>query len=194
MTASLSLLNSGSANADPDDALCKYATLFGLENPARHDVQLLRSWFERPKMGSFPLLGIDANSWNEEHEHDLVSLWSRRPPDAFSRWLSGSVVPTFHRIVGARYKQPLSDNLGSALFEYSDKTIRQVTRFASTLIASALPLLSVAILYTVKSNILRMGIITVLSSLFSIALSLMTSAHGIEVFAATSAYGKTYGT
>jgi hypothetical protein len=145
-------------------------------------------------MGSFPLLGIDGDSWNEEHERDLVSLWSRRPPDVFSRWLSESVVPTFHRVAGAKFKQPLPGNLGSGVFEYSDKTIRQVTRFTSTLIASAIPLMSVAILYTVKSNIMRLGIITVLSSLFSMALSLMTNARGIEGFAATSAYDSDYGT
>jgi hypothetical protein len=142
-------------------------------------------------MGSFPLLGADADSWNEENERDLVSLSSRRPPDAFSRWLSDSVLPTLHRVAGSRFKQPLPEHLGSGIFEYSDKAIRQFTRFASTVIASTIPLLSVAILYTVKSNVLRLGIITVFSSVFSIALSLMTNARGIEVFAATSAYDET---
>jgi hypothetical protein len=142
---------------------------------------------ERPKMGAFPIFGIDGDSWDAKHERDLVSLKSHKSSDPFSKWLSGTFIPGYHRYFGRKHKQPVSLNLGDGMFEYSDKTVRQATRFVSTLLASVIPLLSVTILYTVQSNILRLGIVTVLSSLFSVTLSLTTNARGIEVFAATSA-------
>jgi hypothetical protein len=170
-----------------DDAVYKQSMLFGLESPSKHDVQFFREWLERPRMGAFPLLGLDANSWEAEHEHDLMSLLSRKPRDAFSKWLSTSIVPLYHRVLGSKYKRSLPEGFGSGLYEYSDKSVRQITRFASTIIASTLPLLSITILYTIKSNLLRMGISAILTGLFAMALSFMTNARGIEVFTATSA-------
>jgi len=55
------------------------------------------------------------------------------------------------------------------------------------MVASLLPLCSVIILYVVQANGLRLGIVVVLSAIFSLALSLMTNARKIEIFAATSA-------
>jgi len=63
-----------------------------------------------------------------------------------------------------------------------------IARLLSTVIASILPLCSVVILYLVKANGLRLGIIVVLSACFSLALALMTNARKIEIFAATSAW------
>ena len=161
--------------------------LYSLESPSKTDVQFLRDWLERPRMGDYPLLGLDADSWKVEHDHDLMSLLSRKPRDVFSRWLSTSVIPHYHHIFGSKYKKTLPQAFGTGLYKYSDKSIRQMTRFASTLIASTLPLLSITILYSVKSNLLRMGISTILTALFAMALSFMTNARGIEVFTATSA-------
>jgi uncharacterized protein DUF6594 len=84
-------------------------------------------------------------------------------------------------------KRPVSEDLGSGLFEYDETTMQMIARVATTVVASVLPLCSVIILYVVQSNGLRLGIIVLLSAVFSLALALMTNSRKIEIFAATSA-------
>jgi hypothetical protein len=74
-----------------------------MEAVVDHDLQFLRSWFERPKMGSFPLLGLDRKSWDPENEKDLVALAPRRAPDHFSHWFINSFMPAFHGAVADRF-------------------------------------------------------------------------------------------
>jgi hypothetical protein len=154
-------------------------------------------------MGAFPLLGIDRSSWNEEHEKDLVALKARERHDPFSGWFTESFIPAFHHIVGSKFKvyyepfsrcnvahiskRPVSEHLGSGLFEYDETAMQMIARVLTTVVASILPLCSVIILYVVQSNGLRLGIIVILSAIFSLALALMTNARKIEIFAATSA-------
>ncbi|ORY12689.1 hypothetical protein BCR34DRAFT_482138 [Clohesyomyces aquaticus] len=171
-----------------NEALLRQSAILGLDHPTTHNLQTLRSWFERPLMGSFPLYGLDRTSWDKEHEEDLVCLRTQKPPDVLSRIFSHSVIPTVHHLLPAKLKRPVSEHLGTGLYEYNDSTIRSFARVATVVIASVLPLCSVVILYVVRSNGLRLGIIIVLSALFSLALALMTNARNIEIFAATSAY------
>jgi hypothetical protein len=65
--------------------------------------------------------------------------------------------------------------------------VKRIVRVVTTVVASILPLCSVIILYVVQSNASRLGIIVLLSALFSLALALMTDSRKIEIFAATSA-------
>ena len=65
------------------------------------------------------------------------------------------------------------------------RTIDTIT----TVAASLFPLLSIVLLFLIKSEVIRLGIVVLFSGLFSLALCLMTSARKVEVFAATAAYG-----
>jgi hypothetical protein len=85
------------------------------------------------------------------------------------------------------FESPISETLGSGLYEYKETTMHKIARVTTTVVASILPLCSVVVLYLVQSNATRLGIIVVLSALFSLALSLMTNSRKIEIFAATSA-------
>lgn len=64
-------------------------------------------------MGSFPLLGIDGNSWNVEYEDDLVAVKARTAPDMFSTWFTETLVPAYHYLLGEKFKvfHSLSDYL-----------------------------------------------------------------------------------
>jgi hypothetical protein len=97
------------------------------------------------------------------------------------------IIPNIHHRLPAKLKRPVSEHLGEGLYEYNDTTLRSLGRIAMTVIASILPLCSVVILYVVRSNGLRLGIIIILSALFSLSLALMKTARNIEIFAATSA-------
>jgi uncharacterized protein DUF6594 len=184
-----------------DDALLKQATLSRFQSPLPHDTEFLRSWFERPKMGSFPLLGLDRTSWNLGNEPDLVTTTPRETPEPFSNWFAKKFLPTFHHKCWKRFKvgskilhatpllnskQPVSEHLGTGLFEYDDAIIHMITHIVTIFVASILPLSSVVVLYFVRSNSLRLGIIGVLSVCFSFALALMTNARKIEIFATSA--------
>ena len=75
-----------------------------LGSPTRHDLQFLRNWFERPSMGSFPLLGLDRLAWDGDHEADLVALNPRQAPDGFSRWFTDKAIPKYHEVIGEKLK------------------------------------------------------------------------------------------
>lgn len=87
-----------------NEAVLKQAKLARLEGPSRYELRFLRQWMERPRMGNFPLWGLDRKSWDEEHKDDLVALRERSRHDVFSSWVAETVVPGFHRFVGERFK------------------------------------------------------------------------------------------
>lgn len=96
-----------------DESIIKQTYLARLEQPRPYDIEFLRSWFRRPGMGSFPLLGIDGNSWDVEYEDDLVAIKARTAPDMFSKWFTETLVPIYHHLLGERFKvfHSLSDYL-----------------------------------------------------------------------------------
>jgi hypothetical protein len=138
-------------------------------------------------MGSFPLYGLDRTSWDKENERDLVTLRSRKTVDPFSHWFANKVIPAFHHLIGTKFKTPMEVDFGAGLYEYNDSILRTIARFVATTVATILPLLSVVVLYVIKANVLRLGVIIILSAFFSLALAVMTNARKIELFAATSA-------
>lgn len=87
-----------------NDNVLQQARLARLDGPSRHELAFLRRWMERPRMGNFPLLGLDRDAWDEAHEDDLVALRARSRDDVFSSWVAETLVPTFHRWVGKRFK------------------------------------------------------------------------------------------
>jgi hypothetical protein len=87
-----------------NDAVLKQARLAQLDGPSRHELRFLRAWMERPRMGNFPLLGLDRRTWDEEHEDDLLALRAQPVSGVFSTWVVETLVPIFHRFVGERFK------------------------------------------------------------------------------------------
>jgi hypothetical protein len=87
-----------------DDAVLKQASLARLEQPRKYDLEFLRSWFRRPGMGSFPLLGIDKDAWDTKNEDDLLAIRPRAAPDMFSKWFTEYLVPRYHHILGKNFK------------------------------------------------------------------------------------------
>jgi hypothetical protein len=82
----------------------KQAYLARLDKPRQYDLEFLRSWFQRPNMGSFPLLGIDKDAWDTKDENDLVAIKARAVPDVFSKWFTETLVPAYHHVLGERFK------------------------------------------------------------------------------------------
>jgi hypothetical protein len=73
-------------------------------------------------MGSFPLYGLDRNSWDKEHERDLAALSARTAEDPFSQWFSSTVMPSFHQLIGRKFKKPVSDGI----YEYDESMLGSI--------------------------------------------------------------------
>lgn len=87
-----------------DDILLKQANIARLGTPSSYDLDFLRKWLIRPRMGNFPLLGIDRHSYSEQYEKDLVAIRARSAPDFFSRWFTCGLIPKWHSAVGEKFK------------------------------------------------------------------------------------------
>jgi hypothetical protein len=63
------------------------------------DLEFVRSWFERPGMGWFPIRGLDRKAWDPEFEDDLIALKARTPRSAISVVYTDCVPPvsSLHR-------------------------------------------------------------------------------------------------
>jgi hypothetical protein len=151
-------------------------------------------------MGAFPLVGMDRNAWSKDFETDLIALSPREKHDSFSEWVTEKFIPAFHNRIGEKFKvskgisrltradqfkRPIEE--GGGLYNYEETLLHKICRIATTVIASILPLCSIIILYVVENNAVRLGVIVLLTALFSLALALMTNSRTIEIFAATSA-------
>jgi membrane protein YdbS with pleckstrin-like domain len=69
---------------------------------------------------------------------------------------------------------------------YTNSSILRITRLITIILACLLPVVSIIILYVVTSQPIRLGIVAILVTLFSLSLGLVTSANISDIFAATS--------
>jgi hypothetical protein len=73
------------------------------------------------------------------------------------------------------------------LAEYKESRISFVASVIVISVAAMLPAISIFALYLVSSMVMRLGVITAFSGLFSASLAVFTRARKIEIFAATAA-------
>lgn len=85
-----------------DNRLLKQVALAKLQGPNATDLKFIKSWFERPSMGAFPIRGLDMLAWDDDS--DLVAIKPRATPDSLSKWLTNTVFPFLHRTLGQRMK------------------------------------------------------------------------------------------
>lgn len=85
------------------------------------------------------------------------------------------------------YKIADSNEVGDGLYTYEESLISSVINIITTVVAAVLPLSSIVVLFLVKSESTRLGILIISSACFALVLALMTNARRIEVFAATAA-------
>lgn len=132
------------------------------------------------------LTGSDRKIWGLEERRknrprDLVSLRPRTYEDGFSKLVSDKLVPFAHTF----YNPKVDEQLGFTASD--DATVHEATRIFTIVVASLLPYVSIVILHVVKSMAKKLGILGGSSLLFSLSVSILTSASRAEVFAVTTA-------
>ena len=155
--------------------------------PAKTDLAHFRDWFERKRMGDFPILSNDRHSWDKSKEYDLIALQAETYSDHVSDWLSSKLVPIYHRVLGRRTKQPIEWDPESGIISYEADRLYRNVEIVSTLTSSLLPIIAIVTLYAVGTVALRLALTAVYTSLFSLCLAILTNGRRVEVFAATTA-------
>ncbi|KAH8590888.1 hypothetical protein B0O99DRAFT_675689 [Bisporella sp. PMI_857] len=171
-----------------NNRIAQQVVLTNLKGPHSYDLAFFRDWLQRPKMGNFPLLGLDRNAWEAENMDDLLAIRPRKHNDPVSRLVINRFVPWFHTVFGSRFKKPIPESPLSEISHYHERPIIKSINILGTIIASLLPISAIVILYFVTNDFARLGVIVAFTAVFSLCLTLVTQAKRVEIFVATSAF------
>ncbi|KAK3639869.1 hypothetical protein LTR56_012249 [Elasticomyces elasticus] len=137
-------------------------------------------WLEHPENTIYAV-------WDDDRkpiQQDLVTLNQEfRNQDPFTRFFTTILMDWWHRVY-SRFK-PADGELGEYI--YSEKAISKWMGVVTMIVASALPTLSIVVLYFIKSEVWRLVFIVLFSGVFAAALAIFTEARRVEVFAASVA-------
>ena len=85
-------------------------------------------------------------------------------------------------------KKPIQGDISSGLTEYKESRLAFAASTVVVSIAAMLPAISIFALYLIESMVVRLGVITIFSGVFSASLAIFTRSRKIEIFAATAAF------
>jgi hypothetical protein len=104
--------------------------------------------------------------------------------DPFSKWVADSTILNLFNCGCARFIKPSRVH---GVVGYEDSTIYRVTYWITSVMASLLPIESIAVLYCVHSMPIRLVVIAVFNVLVTLCLVGFADARRAEVFAVTAA-------
>ncbi|KNG52342.1 hypothetical protein DDE82_000550 [Stemphylium lycopersici] len=163
---------------DYNDALIQQAQILKYPKPGTWDLHYMQDY-----------LSANATIWGTESKRksqkpDLVTLCPRAKKDVFSSWAAESTIVNLDRWGCARFMRPSRVH---GVVGYQDSTVYRVTYWITSILASLIPIASIAVLYRVQSMSARLGIIAGFNVLVSICLMALANAKRAEVFAITAA-------
>lgn len=138
-------------------------------------------------MGNRPIISGDRHAWDAATEHDLVVLEPAAISDSLSHWISGKLLPQYHRVVGRHYKAPLDWDPTSDTSWYPSSSIQGVVNVVATTISCLFPVGATVALYFVQSISIRLAALAAFTAVFAFSLAILTNAKRVEIFAATTA-------
>lgn len=194
-----------------DTALLQLHHVRNLQPPTERDMDCLVKWF-RGITGSDFLSGSERNMWpnrNNEKYTDLIRdeyvtidpRASKR--DYFSLFLEGKLLDLYHEV----WRRMSSNNSGvcftaapcckhnadqiqvgtEPLVEYKTSRFEAISTSIAVALSSLLPVLSILALYFVRKMILRIVLVLIFTTLFSVFLKVFTNARTAEIYSATAA-------
>lgn len=152
----------------------------------------IRRYLASDEIGEpYPLTGDDSDTWGTFPEpktqaDDLIALKPRRDEDGFSNWITNKGIVKFFALGGARFGKPSAKHGGRVSFE--DTALLRITYSITSVLASLLPIASIAVLYVVQSMKVRLVLIAVFNVVVTVCLTAFTTATRTEVFAVAAAF------
>ncbi|KAK4197119.1 hypothetical protein QBC40DRAFT_286026, partial [Triangularia verruculosa] len=119
---------------------------------------------------------------------DLTSLAVPSEEQSFTNSFTVGLVHLYHKFIGRHIHTADKREFLPNTIRYTNEGIFRVLKLLCTLVASLLPVLGIFVLNRIKTMESRIGAVAAFTALFSFSLSLLTSAHVKDVFAATAAF------
>ncbi|KAI8934454.1 hypothetical protein NX059_009185 [Plenodomus lindquistii] len=171
-------------------AIIQHTVILGYPQPGKWDLHHLQDYLQTPEMGPLPFTGDDAKIWGtvrdrKSHARDLITLRPRAKKDAFSTWAAENALATLLKCGAKRFMRPSPIH---GVVGYEDDTVYRITYWITSILASLIPLASIAILHRVQSMTARLAIIGTFNVLVSLCLMGLANAKRAEVFAVTAAF------
>ncbi|KAK6853726.1 hypothetical protein PG995_010538 [Apiospora arundinis] len=159
-------------------SLLLQAQLNGLCSPKRENLEFLREWLKRPGHGNNFLQSFERRTWEEVEPDDTVVLQREDEDqgDLLTRWLLRVIPGIFHHLWGHRWKTAVHDPEKGydGLFVYKDSNFARFTTVVTTILSAVFPVASILVLYYVEAMPVRLWLILAFTSLFALALLLMS--------------------
>ena len=160
-----------------------------MHKPDKWDRNYVQHFLATADMGPLALIGDDAMTWGSMtnpngHARDLISLRPRRLDDSFSHWLASSVITSLFRCGCTRFKKPSKTH---GVVGIQDSTIIRIASWVTSVLASVIPIVSIAVLYNVNSMKVRIGMVAVFNLVISLCMTVFTDAKRSEIFAVGAA-------
>ncbi|TID16889.1 hypothetical protein E2P81_ATG09446 [Venturia nashicola] len=118
--------------------------------------------------------------------NDVVGLRDHDEQDSFSTFLEQKALQWFPRHIVSRFSE--SAQKKNKLSTYKSRTALRVTALTTTIVACSLPILSISVLYPLKSMKGRQGAIAGFNVLLSVCLGVFTTAKRVEKSGVTAAF------
>ncbi|KAK0650447.1 hypothetical protein QBC41DRAFT_238785 [Cercophora samala] len=174
---------------DYHDAVLRHRQMLALGPAIPRQVEALNDWMERPDRGNVYLLGADRNIWRDPTVlEDLTSLAVPSEEQTFTNAFTIRLVHLYNQLIGRHVHKPDKREFLPNTIRYTDEGIFRVLKVLCTIVASLLPIIGIYVLWRIQTMEERIGAVAGLTALFSFSLSLLTSAHVKDVFAATAAF------
>jgi branched-subunit amino acid transport protein AzlD len=101
-------------------------------------------------------------------------------------WVSERLLVMYHIITQSRIRKHA--DVESGMCSYQDHSVQRCISYITMLIASMIPILAIVVLFCVGSMKARLGLVALFTIIFTMSLTILTSAKKAEIFAATSTY------
>lgn len=172
------------------EALLRYRQVLDLGPPIPRQLKSLNKWMSRPDMGNVFLEGSDRHIWTDESlKDDLIALAGAAEVESFTNPFTLWATRIFHRLIGKRiFKSGANDSVLRNTIRYTNTGTFRAFRTISTIVACLLPVASIAVLNAIQSMPGRIGAIAGFTAVFSLCLSMITSATVKDIFVATTTF------
>ncbi|KAF1950588.1 hypothetical protein CC80DRAFT_519864 [Byssothecium circinans] len=144
-----------------NQALIQQAKIFEMKSPEEYDLN----------DGSVYLIGDDARVWGslgepEGHADDLVALRPCQEVDSYSRWLADNAITYLDKLKILKHR---------------------ITFWPPSILASLIPITSIAVLKCITSKSARIGAIGAFNFFISVCLTIFADARRADVVAISAA-------
>ncbi|KAJ4213265.1 hypothetical protein NW759_011107 [Fusarium solani] len=186
----------GEKLSEYNTAISAAGAVEGLATPEKRPLEFLRLWLKGAGGGEHFPLGTESTIWESESRAEYVSLAPTASNDRISSLVRGTLLDIYHFFAESWKKakkklkktEPSSTAAEPHIHEYNDDKLQAVSDGITAALASLLPTLMILVLYFVKRMLVRIGLVIVFTTIFSVVMSFYPGAKKGEVFAAVAAF------